>query len=739
MPVLVQTVTAEVQIDGSYSVDVSVVLADGVYTVDASVIDVAGNNTLASDTGTVYTSPSLSVVKATSSTPNIAGDTLDYTFTVDNTGNVSIASIIVTDAKCASAPTLTSGDSNGDTTLDIDEVHVYSCTSIEVTQSEIDAGTVANSVSVSGTPAGGTLTPSTDTLNTTVVQTPAMKVVKTARTMIPTDFVVGAVATYDYVMTNTGNVTITTPISVNDNLIPAADITCDFWPVGGLAPAVTYSCVGTYTVTLNDVAIGSVTNLASATDGNTASLISSETIPNGASPAITLTKTSVDTSYASSGDVLNYSYQVENTGNASFVSDVLVTDDKIGTFICWSSTVSDPDFTPGEKISCSATYTVTQADIDAGSVTNNASSSTEYTTTNVYSPVVDFTINAAQLPSWRVTKATSSTPTAAGDTLDYTFTVVNTGNVSISGVSVADVKCAVAPSLNSGDIDSNNVLDVDETHVYSCTSIPVTITETNTGKVDNTVSVSGTPAGGTLPTATNTLNTSIVPKPIVAADVSVTGVNGLSGAIDVATVYTADTLNAVPVVIADVVLTEETADSNGYLSLNADGTVDVAAATPAGVYSLTYKICEKLNPTNCDNAVVSVSVDAVLITAVTDTPTVFSGTDGGTSTENVLANDTLNGVAVDPADITMTVNDPDTTDGVTLNTDGTVTVAAGTPAGSYTIEYTICENLNPSNCATETVTVTVGDAQIAVAPNFPVPINGAMGGTSQKVSWPTIP
>jgi hypothetical protein len=76
----------------------------------------------------------------------------------------------------------------------------------------------------------------------------------------------------------------------------------------------------------------------------------------------------------------------------------------------------------------------------------------------------------------------------------------------------------------------------------------------------------------------------------------------------------------------------------------------------------------------------------------------------GDSGINVLDNDTLNGTAVNPADvvITSTPNGP-----LTVNTDGTVTVAPNTPAGDYTVQYTICEVLNPTNCDTATVTVTV--------------------------------
>jgi len=114
---------------------------------------------------------------------------------------------------------------------------------------------------------------------------------------------------------------------------------------------------------------------------------------------------------------------------------------------------------------------------------------------------------------------------------------------------------------------------------------------------------------------------------------------------------------------------------------------------------------KKLNPTNCDTATVSVSVNAPAIVANDDAGTSVNGSTGGTAFTNVLANDTLNGVAVVPSKVTTTFVSA-TNAGITLS--GTnVLVAAGTPAGSYTLTYQICEVLNASNCDTAIVTVTV--------------------------------
>jgi gliding motility-associated-like protein len=71
-------------------------------------------------------------------------------------------------------------------------------------------------------------------------------------------------------------------------------------------------------------------------------------------------------------------------------------------------------------------------------------------------------------------------------------------------------------------------------------------------------------------------------------------------------------------------------------------------------------------------------------------------------------NDKVNGVqaviGTSPGQVTLT----STPSGpLTMNPEGTITVASNTPAGSYPISYTICEVSNPINCSTVITNVTV--------------------------------
>ncbi|MCF8256745.1 MAG: hypothetical protein K9J06_04290, partial [Flavobacteriales bacterium] len=217
---------------------------------------------------------------------------------------------------------------------------------------------------------------------------------------------------------------------------------------------------------------------------------------------------------------------------------------------------------------------------------------------------------------------------------------------------------------------------------------------------------------------------------IVANDDNGGPVNGITGGTDVLNVFDNDEMNSVPVVPAQVTLTEVTPDPTGTLTLNPDGSVDVTPGSPAGSYTLTYQICENLFPANCDQAVVTVTVSASDIIANDDNGSA-SGYSGGVAVANVWGNDLLNGSPVNPANITTTVTVPASHPGVVLNTGtGEVTVAPGTPATIYTITYNICENLNPTNCDDAVVTITVNAPAIVATDDASGPVNGISGATN---------
>ena len=172
-----------------------------------------------------------------------------------------------------------------------------------------------------------------------------------------------------------------------------------------------------------------------------------------------------------------------------------------------------------------------------------------------------------------------------------------------------------------------------------------------------------------------------------------------------------DTLNGTLVTIAN---TDVTPATNGPLTIDADGVVTVAPNTPTGTYTITYTICETgANPTNCTTAIATVFVPVAVVIAEDDENdgTPVNGSTGGIAIPNVYTNDTINGTPIivngPGTNVIVTTTSPIPT-GILFNQNtGQVTVATGTPAGTYTFTYQICESLNPTNCEEATVTVTV--------------------------------
>ena len=214
---------------------------------------------------------------------------------------------------------------------------------------------------------------------------------------------------------------------------------------------------------------------------------------------------------------------------------------------------------------------------------------------------------------------------------------------------------------------------------------------------------------------------------IDAIDDAGSAVNGYSGGTSLFNVLTNDILNSAIVNPADISIAFLSSTNTGITLSGTD--VVVAAGTPAGTYTLVYQVCEILNPSNCDQASVSVIVTAAPILANDDAGSA-NGISGGTAIPSVLANDQLNGNIVLPSEVSLTVITPSGNAGVVLNpTTGEVTVAPGTVSGIYTITYKICEILNPTNCDQAIVTITV-DAAAIIAGNDAGSLSGVSGGTA---------
>ena len=183
-------------------------------------------------------------------------------------------------------------------------------------------------------------------------------------------------------------------------------------------------------------------------------------------------------------DTLTYTYTVGNDGTVT-LTNVSVVDTPLGT-VTLSDTAGNGVSTmaPGDIETGTVTYVVTQTDVDAGSIYNTATADSDEsepatddeTVTIAQNPLID--IGKTGTPEW-------SGSAQAGDTISYSFSVTNIGNVILTNISITDPLVTVSGgpivSLAPGQSDST-------TFTASYTLIQADI---DVGKVDNLATASG--------------------------------------------------------------------------------------------------------------------------------------------------------------------------------------------------------------------------------------------------------
>lgn len=194
--------------------------------------------------------PGLTIVKSASApTVNLgarstiadAGDTITYTYTITNTGNVRLTNVSPNDAGPtfngkAGTGTMSSFVlvSSGGTTLDPGQSLTYNATytmsALDVLRAADVANAVSNTATAKGTDLQGTQTTSAGSTATATI--PAGPLLSMTKTAVLTDSGVpdgkaaaGEIITYTYTITNIGNVALT-GVTVSDThegaLLPAA-------------------------------------------------------------------------------------------------------------------------------------------------------------------------------------------------------------------------------------------------------------------------------------------------------------------------------------------------------------------------------------------------------------------------------------------------------------------------------------------------------------------------------------
>lgn len=179
------------------------------------------------------------------------------------------------------------------------------------------------------------------------------------------------------------------------------------------------------------------------------------------------------------GEVITYVFEFENTGNVTLTA--LSLSDAGATIIDGLGGGTDA-IAPGasNSVRFTGTHSVTQSEIDAGLFSNQATLSATPSIGGSISDLSDDPTNAAnvddgsesdgepddptvvsftQIPSMSVNKTSSvSSDASAGDIITYSYEVTNTGNVTLTNISMNDVHngLGVAPVPNSENLTTDN-------------------------------------------------------------------------------------------------------------------------------------------------------------------------------------------------------------------------------------------------------------------------------------------
>lgn len=219
------------------------------------------------------------------------------------------------------------------------------------------------------------LSPPTTT-NSLIADLPALGLAVQVQNSTDIFNTVGQVINYNYVITYTASAALAGPVTVLD--LQSA-VTCpDLTTVGNLNSSLdqneTVICKSSYSITQADLNLGSVTKNATASVGGSSSNPASVVAAMAQNKSLTLTTSANPTTYNQLNQIITYTYVIKNSGNVTLgPAQFTVTDNHIS-----APTNCGSDATillPTEMVTCTATYSTVQADLNTGLVTNSATAS----------------------------------------------------------------------------------------------------------------------------------------------------------------------------------------------------------------------------------------------------------------------------------------------------------------------------------------------------------------------------
>ncbi|MBN3521424.1 DUF11 domain-containing protein, partial [Algoriphagus lutimaris] len=385
----------------------------------------------------------------------------------------------------------------------------------------------------------------------------------------------------------------------------------------------------TYTITQSDMDAGQVDNTATATgndpDDVEVSDTDSETITAITDARIAIIKTasvdSEDDCY-DTGDLITYTFTVINTGNVT-LNNVEVNEFHFTgtgtlsaiTFINSSLNSAEGTLLPNESAIYTATYEITLDDTNIRYINNQAEATAVFEETTVDDLSGDSidTDNETQVdlchnPALSIEKSiiAGDPYSVVGDVVEYQFIVTNTGNVTLDGpFTVVDDKVPGIPAAAENTLAPNESLTL--TAAYTISQADLT-----NGSVTNIASAIGYLNETEVMSDPDQATAEARFNDIIAIDDNA-GTYTISGGVASINAFDNDSYIGGAANTGNVVLTTVIPDPSGILTVDENGVITIAANAAAGDYELTYRITEIGNADNYDEAVISATVEPVLL------------------------------------------------------------------------------------------------------------------------------
>ncbi|KRG67525.1 hypothetical protein ABB27_09320 [Stenotrophomonas terrae] len=526
-------------------------------------------NGASSSVQTIINAPALKLSK--SGTLSTDKKTISYSFVVENTGNVDLTAVTVTDPKlpALSCPPIT---------LAVGASQTLICTGNVYTVSSLDnaAGKVDNAATASGTPPSGPAVSANDTATVPLQATPALKLSKSGT--LSTD---KKTISYSFVVENTGNVDLTA-VTVTDPKLPALSCPPITLAVGA---SQTLICTGNvYTVSSLDNAAGKVDNTATASgippSGPAVSTTGTATVPLQAAPALTLSKSGTLSADQAS---ISYSFTVTNTGNVD-LSNVTLTDPLLPALDCPAITL--PVGASQTLVCTNNSHATTAADYVSGSVVNTA-------TVTAVPPGTNTPITATDTVTTPLVNSLNPVDDARTTAQNTSVTVDVQANDTVVGARLNPLSVTILSNPSHGTFS----LNPDGTVVYT--------PNTNFSGVDTFVYQICNTASPTPVCKSATVTITVPPNRIDAVDDSARTPLDTPVSLNV---IGNDTTAGLPLDPASV--TVVTPPTHGAVSCNAGSCLYTPNPGYVGEDSFVYRVCDVSQPIPvCDTATATISIE----------------------------------------------------------------------------------------------------------------------------------